>query len=128
MPNKINSKQKKGKNENPSNEPLEDDTIRKDLYLLSKKAGIHFTLYLARHSGATHKAQFLNSKELNAFLGHSPSSKMADIYIHFSGKEFDDKLIQNKKAEPQTSKEFFRFYEAYQAFQVYQEGQKKEKK
>jgi site-specific recombinase XerD len=61
-----------------------------------KRAGIKKRLYLhlLRHSRATILANRMSDSALKHYLGWTQASKMAGIYIHMSGKETDETILE----------------------------------
>ena len=62
----------------------------------SRRAGIKKRIYLhlLRHSRATILANKMSDSALKHYLGWTQSSKMAGIYIHMSGKETDETILE----------------------------------
>src|SRR3989338_7703316 len=60
------------------------------------KAGIKKRIHphLLRHSRATQLASIMSDSQLKNYLGWTQSSKMAGIYVHMSGKDADDAILQ----------------------------------
>lgn len=60
------------------------------------KAGIKKRVHphLLRHSRATQLASIMSDSQLKNYLGWTQSSKMAGIYVHMSGKDADDAILQ----------------------------------
>jgi len=50
--------------------------------------------HLFRHSRATHLAKHLTESELREFFGWGKNSKMAGLYVHLSGRDVDEKLLE----------------------------------
>ena len=75
---------------------LSETTINKLLKDSAKKAGINKRIYphLLRHSRATHLAKYLTEQELKIYFGWTGDSKMASIYVHLSGKDIEDKILE----------------------------------
>jgi integrase/recombinase XerD len=74
---------------------LDDNTISKEdkeriKALLLKP----FNPYIRRHSALTEKSTKLNSSTLNQHAGWSPSSNMAQKYIHYFGNESSESLLE----------------------------------
>ena len=63
---------------------------------LGEKAGIRKNIHphLFRHSRATHLARHLTESQLNQFFGWSQGSRMAQIYVHLSGRDLDPALLR----------------------------------
>jgi len=59
------------------------------------KAGIKKRIYphLFRHSAATRDARYLTESELKLKYGWSGGSQMAQVYVHLSGADLDNKLL-----------------------------------
>ena len=70
--------------------------LRKILRKLGEKAGIRKNIHphLFRHSRATHLARHLTESQLNQFFGWSQGSRMAQIYVHLSGRDLDPALLR----------------------------------
>ena len=66
------------------------------LKMAGKKAGIKKRIYLhlLRHSRATLLANKMSDSALKHYLGWTQSSKMAGIYVHMSGKETDNTILE----------------------------------
>ena len=62
----------------------------------AQKIGIHKRVYtyIFRHSRATHLAKHLTEQQLKVYLGWSMSSKMVAIYVHLSGRDMDDRIME----------------------------------
>lgn len=62
----------------------------------AKNAGIKKRVYLhlLRHSRATLLANKMSDSALKHYLGWTQSSKMAGIYIHMSGKDTDETILE----------------------------------
>jgi len=62
----------------------------------TKRAGIkkRVHLHLLRHSRATALAGIMSDASMKHYLGWTQGSKMAGIYIHMSGKDTDDAILQ----------------------------------
>lgn len=76
---------------------LGEDGIKRLLKILGRKAGINKKIYphLFRHSRLTELAKELTEQELKKFAGWTPNSNMASVYVHLSGKDVSDKILQN---------------------------------
>lgn len=70
--------------------------LRKILRTTGKKAGIKKPLnpHIFRHSKATQLAKHLTEQQLKAYGGWKQSSKMVQVYVHLSGKDIDDKMLE----------------------------------
>ncbi len=71
-------------------------TYTKRLAVTARRAGIEKRIYphLFRHSRATFLASYLTEFQLKTFLGWSPGSNMAAIYVHLAGADLDAALSQ----------------------------------
>jgi len=67
----------------------------------AKKAGIKKRVHphLFRHTRATHLAKYLTEPELKVYFGWSKDSRMPAIYVHLSGRDVDDKILQIAQAQ-----------------------------
>ena len=67
---------------------------------IARKAGIEKKVYphLFRHSRATQLARYLTEMEMKIFFGWSKNSNMPSVYVHLSGRDIDEKIIQLAKA------------------------------
>ncbi len=78
------------------------DGIRQMLKRLSKKAGINKRIYphLFRHSRASYYANKLTEQQLKAYFGWTGDSKMAATYVHLSGRDIDNAILQASGEKP----------------------------
>lgn len=62
----------------------------------SKKAGIKKRVYphLLRHSRATYMASIMREASMKQYFGWTQSSRMAETYIHMSGQDTDNAILQ----------------------------------
>ncbi|MDE1828175.1 MAG: tyrosine-type recombinase/integrase [Candidatus Micrarchaeota archaeon] len=79
-----------------SNKLVDSSAIRKLLRIVAKKAGIHKRMYphLFRHSRATYYANRLTEQQLKALFGWTGDSTMVSTYVHMSGRDIDDAVMQ----------------------------------
>ena len=86
---------------------VDGSAIRKVLRLAAAKAGIEKRIYphLFRHSRATYYANKLTEQQLKAFFGWTGDSRMVSTYVHMSGRDIDDAVMQayGKKAKETTA-------------------------
>jgi len=81
--------------------------LRSLLKLLQKRAGLKKDLHphLFRHSRATHLAKVLKEAQMKEYFGWTKDSRMPAIYVHLSGRDVDDALLDfyklKKKKEEQ---------------------------
>jgi integrase len=81
---------------NTKGNPLGASTLGFIIGDLAKKAGIEKRIYphLFRHSRATHLAKNLSDQELKVYFGWVGESSMPSIYVHLSGKDIDNKILE----------------------------------
>ncbi len=81
---------------------IDEAGIRKILREVAKKAGIEKRIYpyLFRHSRATYYANQLTEQTLKAIFGWSGSSTMVSIYVHMSGRDVDNAVLQVYGKQP----------------------------
>lgn len=94
--------------------PIQYRTAVKILENTAKLAGITKKVHphLLRHSRATHLANKLTEQQLKVYFGWSGDSKMVATYVHLSGRDIDDAILQlngvrkieARKEEPQVKK------------------------
>jgi hypothetical protein len=74
------------------NKELSYEYLCKMLRRLADRAGIKKPVnpHAWRHASATRWAGLLTDQQLKAYLGWTPDSKMAGVYVHLSGKNLDD--------------------------------------
>lgn len=62
----------------------------------SKKAGItkRINSYIFRHSRATFLAKYLTEAQMKIYLGWTMDSKMVGTYVHLSGRDLDEKVLE----------------------------------
>ena len=86
-------------------DPLVYDAVRMLLRRLAIKAEIKKRVnpHSFRHARASYLANHLTERQLEQYLGWTTGSKMPKIYVHLSGREVDDALLQlhgMRKEEP----------------------------
>jgi integrase/recombinase XerD len=74
---------------------LSDISLRYLLREIVKRTGIKKRVYPHgfRHSRATHLAEHLTEQQMKAYLGWTPGSDMASVYVHLSGKDIDKSIM-----------------------------------
>ena len=70
--------------------------IRQNLKRIAEKAGVrkNITPHIFRHSRATHLAKSLTEAEMNVYFGWVQGSDMPATYVHLSGRDVDDKILE----------------------------------
>lgn len=84
------------------NKLVDGAAIRRLLKLSGEKAGIEKRIYphLFRHSRATHYANRLTEQQLKGLFGWTGDSKMVSTYVHISGRDIDDAVMQAYGKKP----------------------------
>ncbi len=84
---------------------VDDSAIRKMLKIAAKRAGIGKRIYphLFRHSRATYYANRLTEQQLKALFGWTGDSRMVSIYVHMSGRDIDDAVLQAYGRQPKAA-------------------------
>ncbi|WP_167880986.1 tyrosine-type recombinase/integrase [Methanococcoides sp. AM1] len=82
------------------------DTVRKSFNKIAEKAGVKKRVnpHSFRHARATHLASHMTEQQMKSYLGWTPDSNMAGVYVHLSGKDTDDAVLAMygiKKVETQ---------------------------
>jgi len=85
------------------NNELQYDAVRKMLKTIAIKAGITKRIYphLFRHSRATYYANRLTEQQLKHYFGWTGDSKMASTYVHLSGRDIDNAILEANGLKPQ---------------------------
>ncbi len=85
-----------------SGKVISDGGIRQRLKVLARKAGIDKRIYphLFRHSRASNYANKLTEQQLKMFFGWTGDSKMAATYVHLSGRDIDNAILQANGKKP----------------------------
>lgn len=75
---------------------LEYNSIRKLLQELFKTAGINKRCnpHIFRHSGATFMANHMTEAQMKAYFGWVQASDMASTYVHLSGRDTDNAILE----------------------------------
>lgn len=82
--------------QNDHKSPIKHRIVLKTLVEIAQKSGIKKKVHphLFRHSRATILAKFLTEQELKIYFGWAGDSKAASTYIHLSGKDIEDKILE----------------------------------
>ncbi len=80
---------------NNENDMLEYPAFCKVLRIAAKRAGIKKKVnpHNFRHARATYLASKFTEQQLKVFFGWTRASDMASVYVHLSGKDVDDALL-----------------------------------
>jgi site-specific recombinase XerD len=81
---------------------VSSDGIRQMLKRLARNAGIDKRIYphLFRHSRASYYANRLTEQQLKVYFGWTGDSKMAATYVHLSGRDIDNAILQAYGSKP----------------------------
>ncbi|MFH1106208.1 MAG: site-specific integrase [Candidatus Aenigmatarchaeota archaeon] len=82
-------------NRENSKEFMSYPAAAKTLKTIARKAGItkRINAHFFRHSRLTELASYLSDSQLREFAGWTSGSPMAGVYVHMSGKNVDNKLL-----------------------------------
>lgn len=80
----------------PAKVKLTEKGVNKISKDCAKEAGIKKRIYpyILRHSRATHLAKHLTEQELKIYFGWTGDSRMASVYVHLSGKDIENKILE----------------------------------
>ncbi|HLB67312.1 MAG TPA: tyrosine-type recombinase/integrase [Thermoplasmata archaeon] len=83
-------------------EPLEYAALRKMLRSVARKAGVKKGVnpHSFRHGRATVLANHLTEAQMNQYLGWVPGSGMPAVYVHLSGRDVDDAILEMRGRKP----------------------------
>jgi len=72
------------------------DRLNQIIKECSKTAGItkRICSYIFRHSRATFLAKYLTEQQMKVYLGWIMDSKMVGTYVHLSGRDLDEKVLE----------------------------------
>lgn len=81
---------------NYKDQPLNHRGLYETLKTLARKAGITKKVnpHAFRHARATHLANKLTEQQLKAIFGWTQGSEMASVYVHLSGRDVDNALLE----------------------------------
>lgn len=76
--------------------------IAQNIKRIARKAGVkkRITPHLFRHSRATHLAGDLTEAEMDEYFGWVHGSNMPATYVHLSGRDVDDKILEIHGLKP----------------------------
>ena len=79
-----------------NNEPMNYSCLRYIIKSTAKRCNINknVSVRLIKHSRATILAQHFTEAQLNAYMGWSPFSKMAGVYVQLSGRDLDNAILK----------------------------------
>ncbi len=85
--------------------PLADSSLCFIVQQIAKRAGIAKRVYphLFRHTRATHLAKYLTEQELKIYFGWAKGSDMPGVYVHLSGRDVENKILQISGVKPKES-------------------------
>lgn len=86
---------------------LSNNGVRAVLSKLAVKCNLGKKIYphLFRHSKLTEMAKDFTEQELKIFAGWTSSSNMPSIYVHLSGSDVEDKILEKKGLKEQKTRE-----------------------
>ena len=87
---------------NNKGNPLADSSLDFIISQIAKKAKIKKRVYphLFRHTRATHLAKRLKESQLRILFGWSKTSDMPSVYVHLSGRDVEDAILQLNNIKP----------------------------
>jgi len=87
---------------NYDKEGIRYEGIAQNIKRIAEKAGVKksINLHLFRHSRATHLAKHLTEAEMNVYFGWVQGSDMPATYVHLSGRDVDEKIMQIHGLKP----------------------------
>jgi integrase/recombinase XerD len=87
---------------NGADKPLEYGTLRKIIKVAGNRAGLNRRLYphLFRHSQSTLMANRMTEQQLKMYFGWAGDSKMASVYVHLSGKDLTNAVLEANGKKP----------------------------
>jgi len=90
------------KGPNNNKKEVSYNTIRQLIGEIAEKAGIKKRVnpHSFRHARATHLANILTESQMKQYLGWTQGSKMAAIYVHLSGRDVDNTILEMHGMKP----------------------------
>jgi site-specific recombinase XerD len=87
-------------------QPLEYGACRKMLQEVAKKAGIKKAInpHNYRHSRATSLANHFTEAQMNEYFGWIQGSDISQVYVHLSGRDLDDCVLNLRGMKPKEEK------------------------
>ncbi len=84
------------------NHPLDRAGVNKVLHIAAQKAGIQKAVnpHAFRHARATYYADKLTEQQLKMLMGWTADSRMASTYVHLSGRDLDDSVLEINGEKP----------------------------
>ena len=88
------------------NQSLEYGACRKMLQEIAKKAGIKKAInpHNYRHSRATTLANHFTEAQMNEYFGWIQGSDISQVYVHLSGRDLDDAVLNVRGMKPKEEK------------------------
>lgn len=76
--------------------PLQYSAFHSLLYTIGKRVGIGKKVnpHSFRHAQATELAKDFTEQQMKRYLGWTPDSDMASVYVHLSGRDIDDAILK----------------------------------
>ena len=104
-------------------EPIGYAAVKENLKDTAKAVGIQKRVYphLFRHSRSTELAKHLTEQQLKVYLGWVPHSDMASVYIHLSGSDCDERILELNRSPVKTAstgdelEQFMEFYKMWKS-------------
>ena len=89
------------------NHPIDRAGVAKVFRIAAAKAGISKRInpHSFRHARATYYANRLTEQQLKQFFGWTADSRMASTYVHLSGRDLDNKVMEVNGLKPQELEE-----------------------
>ncbi len=81
--------------------------LRQQIRRIAERANVNAkcNLHNFRHTRGTHLALRITELQLKQYLGLSPNSKMAAVYVHMSGRDIDRDLLRLYGLQPMEERE-----------------------
>jgi len=75
---------------------LTHEALHTRLYAIAKRAGVNKKVnpHAFRHAQATELAKDFTEQQMKRYLGWTPDSAMASVYVHLSGRDIDEAILK----------------------------------